>query len=93
MMKAEMEESLGYEKSERSDNDDYRNGYKSKTIKSSIGEVKIQVPQDRKSSFKPKVVKKGRKDISDIDHKIKSMYANGMPTCQISAPYRKHVRL
>ena len=93
MMKAEMEESLGYEKSERSDNDDYRNGYKSKTIKSSIGEVKIQVPQDRKSSFKPKVVKKGRKDISDIDHKIKSMHANGMPTCQISAPYRKHVRL
>lgn len=39
MMEAEMEDHLGYEKSERSDNDDYRNSYKSKTVKSSIGEV------------------------------------------------------
>ena len=28
MMEAEMDDHLGYEKSERSDNDDYRNGYK-----------------------------------------------------------------
>ena len=60
MMEVEMEEHLGYEKSWRSGNDDYRNGYKSsKTIKSSIGEVKIEVPRDRKSSFEPQVVKKG----------------------------------
>ena len=84
MMEVEMEEHLGYEKSGRSDNDDYRNGYKSKTIKSSIGEVKIEVPQDRKSSFEPQVVKKGQKDISDIAHKIISMYAKGMTARQIS---------
>ena len=84
MMEAEMEEHLGYEKSERSDNDDYRNGYKSKTVKSSIGEVELEVPQDRKSTFEPQVVKKGQKDISDIDHKIISMYAKGMTTRQIS---------
>lgn len=70
MMEVEMEDHLGYEKSERSDNDDYRNGYKSKTVKSSIGEVELEVPQDRKSTFEPQVVKKGQKDISDIDHKI-----------------------
>ena len=29
MMESEMDEHLGYSKSERSDNDDYRNGYKS----------------------------------------------------------------
>ena len=84
MMEAEMEGHLGYEKSERSDNDDYRNGYKTKTVKSSIGEVELEVPQDRKSTFEPKVVKKGQKDISDIDHKIISMYAKGMTTRQIS---------
>lgn len=84
MMEAEMEAHLGYEKSERSDNDDYRNGYKSKTVKSSIGEVELEVPQDRKSTFEPQVVKKGQKDISDIDHKIISMYAKGMTTRQIS---------
>lgn len=84
MMEAEMEDHLGYEKSERPDNDDYRNGYKSKTVKSSIGEVELEVPQDRKSTFEPQVVKKGQKDISDIDHKIISMYAKGMTTRQIS---------
>lgn len=84
MMEAEMEDHLGYEKSERSDNDDYRNGYKSKTVKSSIGEVELEVSQDRKSTFEPQVVKKGQKDISDIDHKIISMYAKGMTTRQIS---------
>ena len=84
MMEAEMQERLRYEKSERSDNDDYRNGYKSKTIKSSIGEEKIEVPQDRKSSFGPQVVKKDQKDISDIAHKIISMYAKWMTTRQIS---------
>ena len=84
MMEAEMEDHLGYEKSERSDNDDYRNGYKSKTVKSSIGEVELEVPQDRKSTFEAQVVKKGQKDISDIDHKIISMYAKGMTTRQIS---------
>ena len=83
-IKKMMEAHLGYEKSERSDNDDYRNGYKSKTVKSSIGEVKIEVPQDRKSSFEPQVVKKGQKAISDIAHKIISMYAKGMTTRQIS---------
>ena len=80
-----MEDYLGYEKSERSDNDDYRNGYKSKTVKSSIGEVELEVPQGRKSTSEPRVVKKGQKDISDIVyHKIISMYAKGMTSRQIS---------
>jgi transposase-like protein len=84
MMEAEMDDHLGYEKSERSDSDDYRNGYKSKRINSSYGSMNIQVPQDRKSTFKPQVVKNRQKDISDIDQKIISMYAKGMTTRQIS---------
>ena len=42
------------------------------------------MPQDRKSTFEPKVAKKRQKDISDIDKKIISMYAKGMTTRQIS---------
>lgn len=84
MMEAEMDDHLGYAKSERSDSDDYRNGYKSKRINSSYGSLDIEVPQDRKSTFEPKVVKKRQKDISDIDQKIISMYAKGMTTRQIS---------
>ena len=84
MMEAEMDDHFGYSKSERSDSDDYRNGYKSKRVNSSYGSMEIEVPQDRKSTFQPQVVKKRQKDISDIDQKIISMYAKGMTTRQIS---------
>lgn len=84
MMESEMEEHMGYQKSQRSDSDNYRNGYKTKQINSSYGSMTIDVPQDRKSTFEPKVVKKRQKDISDIDQQIISMYARGMTTRQIS---------
>ena len=84
MMEAEKDDHLGYEKSQRSDNDDYRNGYKRKQVNSRYGSMDIEVPQDRKSTFEPQVVKKRQKDISDIDQKIISMYAKGMTTRQIS---------
>ena len=84
MMEAEMNDHLGYQKSERSDSDDYRNGYKSKRVNSSYGSMDIDVPQDRKSTFEPQIVKKRQKDISGIDQKIISMYAKGMTTRQIS---------
>ena len=84
MMEAEMDDHLGYQKSERSDSDDYRNGYKSKRVNSSYGSMDIDVPQDRKSTFEPQIVKKRQKDISDIDQKIISMYAKWMTPRQIS---------
>ena len=64
--------------------DDYCNDYKEKTVNSSYGSMRIDVPQDRKSTFEPKVLKKRQKDISDIDQKIISVYAKGMTTRQIS---------
>ena len=84
MMEAEMDDHLGYEKSQRSDSDDYRNGHKTKQITTTYGSMEIEVPQDRKSTFEPQIVKKRQKDISDIDQKIISMYAKGMTTRQIS---------
>lgn len=84
MMEAEMDEHLGYESYERSDTDNYRNGTKKKRVRSNYGELEIDVPQDRKSSYEPKVVKKRQKDISGIDEKIISMYARGLTTRQIS---------
>ena len=62
-MEAEMDDHLGYHKSERSESDDYRNGYKTKRVNSSFGSLDIQVPQDRNSTFAPQVVKKRQKDI------------------------------
>lgn len=84
-MEAEMDEHLGYGKYERSSESNYRNGTKTKRVRSKYGEFDIDVPQDRQSTFEPKVVQKRQKDISAIDDKIISMYAKGMTTRQISS--------
>lgn len=56
-----MSDHLGYEKSERADTDNYRNGTKKKSVHSNYGEFEIEVPQDSNSSFDPKIVKKHQK--------------------------------
>lgn len=84
MLEAEMDNHLGYAPYERTDNSNSRNGKKPKTIRSKYGEMEIDVPQDRNSSFEPKVVEKRQKDISGIDDKIIAMYSRGLSTRQIS---------
>ena len=63
---------------------DSRNGYKPKTLRSSMGEIPIRVPQDRNSDFEPQVVPKYQKNISEIEGKIIAMYARGMSVAQVS---------
>ena len=84
MMEVEMDEHLGYEKSERNDNPNSRNGHKTKNVRGHFGEFGVEAPQDRDSTFNPKIVPKRTKNISDIDQKIISMYARGLTTRQIS---------
>jgi len=84
MLQAEMTEHLGYEEYERSENVNSRNGTKPKSVISKHGEIDISVPQDRDSSFEPKIVGKRKRDISGVESKIIAMYAKGLSTRQIS---------
>ena len=84
MMEAELTEQLGHDRYERNTSDNARNGTKPKKLRSQYGEIPISVPQDRNGEFEPKVVPKRKKDISNIEQKIISMYAKGMSTRQIS---------
>lgn len=84
MMEAELDEHLGYEEYERSNNTDYRNGSKPKRLRSTYGEIPIEVPQDRDGDFEPQIVQKRKKDISEIERKIIAMSAKGMTTRQVS---------
>ena len=84
MLEAEMDDHLGYAKYERSSENNSRNGTKSKRVRSKYGEFEVDVPQDRESTFEPKILPKRKKDISEIEDKIISMYAKGMTTRQIS---------
>lgn len=80
MLQGELDSHLGYESSshEFKDSDNRRNGYGSKKLKSSLGELEINVPRDRDASFDPKIIPKRSNDISGIEEKVLAMYARGM---------------
>lgn len=84
MFESELDNHLGYDNYERSSNPDYRNGTKPKKLRSSYGEIPINIPQDGDGDFEPQIVPKRKKDISEIEQKIISMYARGLSTRQIS---------
>ena len=58
---AELEMHLGYEKGSpagRGSGNSY-NGTTSKTLKTNFGEVPIEMPRDRNSTFEPQIIEKG----------------------------------
>jgi len=82
---AELDDHLGYEKGDVKGRNggNSRNGYGKKRVKGDDGEVAIDVPRDRDSSFEPKIIKKGQRRFDGFDEKIISMYARGMPVREI----------
>ena len=77
-LEAELEDFLGYSKYQRTDSDNSRNGYISKTVKTAAGEVEIETPRDRKGDFEPKIVKKRQTVLEDLENKIIALYSKGM---------------
>lgn len=57
-MEAEMDATLGYEKNQKgkSETENKRNGYSTKTAKSQYGELPIEIPRDRNVEFEPKLM-------------------------------------
>jgi len=87
-LEGELDDHLGYTKYDyrNKSTDNCRNGTSSKKLKSSYGEIDIDVPRDRKAEFEPELVKKQQTSISgDIEEKIISMYAKGMTTSDIES--------
>lgn len=81
MLEAEMAEHLGrakYERPEDTTSDNYRNGYRTKPLKNSMGEVEIDVPRDRNGKFKPIAVTNYKSTCNELDNKIIAMYAKGL---------------
>ncbi len=80
MLETERDDYLGYSRydSSNKETENSRNGYSSKTVRSSQGEIKLDIPRDRDGSFEPELIKKYQRDISQIEDRIISMYARGM---------------
>lgn len=80
MLQGEMDSHLGYESNDHGpkNTENRRNGYINKTVKSTFGDLSVEVPRDRDSSFDPQVIPKRTRDVSGIEDKVLSMYAKGM---------------
>ena len=91
MLRAEMDEHLGYPKhqSREKASGNSRNGYSSKVLKTNIGNIPLDVPRDRESSFDPVLVPKHQRMSARIEQAIITLYSRGMTTRDIEATIRE----
>ena len=66
-----------------------RNGKTTKTVRSSVGPVEVEVPRDRQGKFEPRLVPKHSRDITEFDRKILSLYGRGMSVRDIQRTLRE----
>src|SRR4051794_34518029 len=82
-LNAEMDHHLGGEEDGNS-----RNGYGKKTVLTDTGQIDLEVPRDRRSTFDPQLIAKYQRRFPGFDDKIVSMYARGMSTREIAGHLR-----
>jgi transposase-like protein len=88
-LNAELEEHLGYALHEKSNTNNSRNGYSSKSIRTEDGQVELETPRDREGSFEPLLVKKNQTRFTSMDDKILYLYAKGMTTREIVDTFKE----
>jgi len=89
MLEGELDGHLGYDKHQKSDSTNARNGFTEKKLRTSLGESKIQVPRDRDASFNPMIVPKRGNMVDGIENVIVSLYAKGMSNSDIEEQIRE----
>lgn len=88
MLEGELDGHLGYDRHEQTLNNNSRNGYGKKRIKTSYGESEIRMPRDRDASFNPMIVPKRENMVDGIEEVIVSLYAKGMSVADIEDQIR-----
>ena len=84
-LEAEMAEHLGHDKSQAITNasGNARNGHSDKTLLGDFGELPLEIPRDRQSSFEPQIIAKHQTRWTGFDAKIISLYARGLSVREI----------
>jgi transposase-like protein len=80
MLEAELTGQLGYEKYEAKgrNSGNSRNGHYKRKVRSSAGEVSLQVPRDRNGEFEPQLLHKYETSSNELEDKIVALYARGL---------------
>jgi putative transposase len=84
MLEAELTQHLGYEKHERTDGANARNGTTRKTVQTESGPVTVSVPRDRENGFEPVLLPKHRRRLAGFDEKVIALYSRGVSTREIA---------
>lgn len=74
---------LDYHLSHDTEPGNSRNGYGSKEVITDHGNVSINTPRDRSSSFEPQLISKRQRSLRGFDEKVIAMYARGMSMSEI----------
>ena len=79
-MQAELTDHLGYEEGDPAGrgSGNSRNGTTPKTVATEVGEVRLEQPRDRNSTFASTLVPKGARRLGGLEDMIISLYAGGM---------------
>ena len=79
-MQAELTDHLGYEEGDPAGrgSGNSRNGTTPKTVATEVGEVRLDQPRDRNSTFASTLVPKGARRLGGLEDMIISLYAGGM---------------
>lgn len=84
MLEAEMESKIGYQKNERTDGDNYRNGYyPERTVNTDYSQMDVRVPRDRNNEIESDILPKYARNINGFEEKVIKMYGLGMSDKQI----------
>src|ERR1041385_6242051 len=91
MLEGELDGHLGYTKHspEGINSGNSRNGKTTKKVKTKRGELELQVPRDRNSTFEPVIVPKRSRFVEGIEEIIISLYARGMSIRDIEVQIRE----
>jgi putative transposase len=91
MMQGELSAELGYEKYEAQGRNtgNSRNGSYPKKVKTSAGELEVEVPRDRNGDYEPQILKKYQTSSNELEDKIIAMYSKGMTTRDIEDHLRE----
>lgn len=84
-LEGENTDHLGYEKHERGEADNSRNGTCTKTVQTKGGPIPINVPTNRDGSFEPAIVKKRRCRLGSLEDVVLSLSARGISHGDIAA--------
>jgi putative transposase len=82
-LNAELDDHLGYDKHEKADRPNSRNGYGRKTLQTEAGQFELDTPRDRDGTFEPELVKKNQRRLTLMDDKILFLYAQGLTTREV----------